>query len=245
MLQTARDFIEAAYALQREGRFNEAKEIYDRLLAHIDEPDPNVLLAYAYIQIDQGNKGLACYLLREALKRGFDTHPIAWSNLGLCYFEMGRELAAKECFSKAIACDPNCVEALANMSGWHINKDMAAEAEHYARRAVQVNPKHPQSHAHLAQALLEQGKFDEAWEHFRWRWDTPEMVKNKRPYKAPYWNGTDEVIKLAIHGEQGVGDEAPAGVVEGMVGAKYASCTKWLVLGAAVAWFWKRKKRSA
>ena len=205
-MREVREIIQQAFELQRSGRVGDAQEIYERLLIHLDQPDPNVLMAYGSALADAGLKGLGAHLLRGAIETGFGEYAPAWSNLGLCYFFSGREEAARRCYEHALELDGNSPEALANLAGTYINKARAKDAELWARKAIAANPDHPQGHSHLALALLEQGRFEEAWPEFRWRWETPEMVKNKRPYKCPKWDGKI-IHKLAIHGEQGVGDE--------------------------------------
>ena len=49
----------------------------------------------------------------------------------------------------------------------------------YMERALGLDPVHPAAHMHLALGLLEQGKFDQAWPHYEYRWDTVERVKEQ------------------------------------------------------------------
>jgi hypothetical protein len=64
----------------------------------------------------------------------------------------------------------------------------------------------PAARMHLGMGLLEQGRFQEAWMHYEFRWDTADRVNDQRPYTCPRWEG-EKVKTLAIHGEQGLGDE--------------------------------------
>ncbi len=86
-----------------------------------------------------------------------------------------------------------------------MNRDEPQKAEEYSRRALAVR-EHPAARMHLGLALLEQGRFDEAWPHYEARWDSAERRQWKRTYDSPKWDGS-HVRKLVIHGEQGLGDE--------------------------------------
>jgi hypothetical protein len=58
--------------------------------------------------------------------------------------------------------------------------------------------------SHKAIALLEKQDFKAGFELYKSRYNLPSFTK--REYNAPHWNG-ERVKLLAIHGEQGVGDE--------------------------------------
>ena len=204
-MRELRDIIQQAFDFQHAGNPAAAVEIFEKLLGD-GHNDPNIFLGYGVILSRDGYHGLASHMFRQSIEKGHAGYVGAWGNLGECYFRLGRDEAARQAYEKALECAPNDADVLARMSGWHLNRDRAKEAEHWGRKAVKADPNLPQAHSHLALALMEQGKFSEAWPHSKWRWEVPEMVKTKRPYKAPHWNGK-HVKTLAVHGEQGVGDE--------------------------------------
>jgi tetratricopeptide (TPR) repeat protein len=179
--------------------------IFDRLLCQMESPDPNILLGYGTILVAQQKFGVGISMLRTGLAV-YDKHPLAWCNLGVAYKFIGRDDLALAAYDRAIALDPNMPEVLAGIAGYWINKDSPQKVIDYSDRALKVNPMLPAARMHLGMGLLEQGRFQEAWMHYEFRWDTAERVNDQRPYKAPRWEG-ERVKTLAIHGEQGLGDE--------------------------------------
>lgn len=155
--------------------------------------------------ISQEKYGLGIALLQAAIAQAPEYAPI-WTNLACAYKHLGKDDLSLRAYEKALALEPNQPDTLAGMSGFWVNKGEPEKVVHYARHALEISHGHDAAHMHLALGLLEQGKFDEAWPHYEHRWETVERVKDKRPYNAPLWTG-QRVKTLAIHGEQGLGDE--------------------------------------
>jgi tetratricopeptide (TPR) repeat protein len=204
-LRTIQSCVEEAFAAHRNGDLRKAETIYDQLLCQLDKPDANVLFGMGTLLVSQQKYGLGIKLLEETLTLAPKFAPL-WTNLACAYKQTSRDDDALECYNKALALDPNAPDVLAGMAGFWINKAEPQRVVQYARQALAFDPDHHAAHMHLALGLLEQGKFDEAWPHYEHRWETPERVKDKRPYNAPRWTG-QRVHTLAIHGEQGLGDE--------------------------------------
>lgn len=208
-MRSVADIINQAFAYHREGRGPEAAVIYDKLLGMMDDPDPNLLMGYGLMLVQDGHNGLAKHLLKEAVSKLPDkpeTAP-AWCNLGVCLKHLDREEAAQECYAKSIELEPNNPQALSNMAGLYINSGSPEIAEAWARKAIALQPEYPQGHNHLALALMEQMRWNEAWPHWEYRWKLPENLKNVRDYGCSKWDGKSHVHTLVIHGEQGLGDE--------------------------------------
>lgn len=198
--------IEAAFVCQKEGRLGDAQNIYEQLLGHLDTPDPNALYQYGTMMAEQGLHGLAAYMFRGSLEHGFQDVPPVWCNLGYALKHFGRDKAALDCYLRAYDLNADAPATLVNLSGYYINRGEPEKAESYAKKGLRLDPENPQLHTHLGLSLLEQQRYAEAWPHYAYRWDIPDNIKNKRPYKAPKWTG-EKVGTLAIHGEQGIGDE--------------------------------------
>lgn len=204
-MRTALDIMQEAQALFDRGEVEQAAMIYDRLLCQMESPDPNILLGYGTILVAQQKFGVGISMLRTGLAV-YDKHPLGWCNLGVAYKFIGRDDLALAAYDRAIELDPNMPEVLAGIAGYWINKDSPQKVIDYSDRALKVNPMLPAARMHLGMGLLEQGRFQDAWMHYEFRWDTAERVNDQRPYKAPRWEG-EKVKTLAIHGEQGLGDE--------------------------------------
>ncbi len=196
---------EVAFSYHRNGDFQTAEDLYNQIICQIDKPDPNVFYGYGTLLVSQGKYGLGCILLQAALRDAPDFAP-GWTNLACAYKYMGRDDLALATYEKALSIDPNQVDTLAGLAGYWINKNAAQKVVDYATRAIEIDPEHHAAHMHLGMGLLEQGKYAQAWPHYEHRWDAPERAKDKRPFKAPKWDGSF-VNTLAIHGEQGLGDE--------------------------------------
>jgi hypothetical protein len=104
---------------------------------------------------------------------------------------------------KAVELAPTPI-ALSNLSGTYINDGQPELAIEWADEALKLEPKHPQARNHKALALLEMGRYEEGWAIYDARLDLPHF--HRRPYTCPMWDGKP-VKRLAIHGEQGLGDE--------------------------------------
>src|SRR5262252_4977738 len=199
------DIIREAVSLFNAKRYQESLAIYEKLLGHIDSPDFNMCLGlgsnYAYL----GKHALAVHFLRLAIDQYPHFAP-PWSNLGMALFTLGRRKEALNCYLKAIEVEPNHAPALANIAGWYINTGQPEKIIEYAARSLKADPKIAHGLTYMGFGLMELGEWEKAWPYYSHRWDLPEQVKHQRPYKAPLWDGKP-VKKLAIHGEQGLGDE--------------------------------------
>lgn len=203
--QEVRSIIEGAFGLHAQGRLEEAVQVYDKLLARIDYDDANLLYGYGTLLAEQGYPGIALQLLQRAVAVAPKACP-AWSNLGVAYRNVERLKDAEAAHAKAVELEPNNPLTLTNMAGAFVNRSMPDKVVEWGRKAIAADPEYADGHVHLALGLLEQGKFDEAWPHYEYRWKMAARKKDIRPYKAPQWKG-EYVTTLAIHGEQGLGDE--------------------------------------
>lgn len=160
--------------------------------------------------------------------------PGIWANLGSALKREGHTAEAEAAFLQALEYDRTNPHTLANYSGMFINAGQPEKAEALAREAIrcfeeQKVAAEPQlvkleiegqpdeetreggnefayhlARHHLALALLEQDKWEEAWTMYDERkkiegWQRPQ-------YPIPYWTG-QKTGTLLIHGEQGLGDE--------------------------------------
>ncbi len=204
-MRSVREIVEEAFMYHGRGDLDSAQQIYDQLLGQLDKPDPNVLYGYGTLLAQRQQYGLAVHVLRAAVQV-YPDHAATWCNLGNAAKYTGRDDEALKAFDKALTLEPNSVETIASLSGFWINKHEGEKVEQYARQALVIDPHSHPAKMHLAMGLLEQGKLEEAWPLYESRWETAERAKDKRPYQARRWTG-EKVKVLAIHGEQGLGDE--------------------------------------
>lgn len=203
-MQDIKAVTEKIFAAHREGNLDLAEAMYDQVLSQLTYPDPNILYGYGSLLVQREKFGTGVLLL-EAAARQYDKHAGIWTNLGVAYKYLGKDDLAMAAYERAYAIEPNAVEVLAGMSGYYVNRNASKKAEELARKAL-AKADHPAAHMHLGLALLEQGRFEEAWPEYEHRWNTAENLKKRRNYVSPVWDGRP-VKKLVIHGEQGLGDE--------------------------------------
>lgn len=202
-MQDLQAITERAFAAHRDGNLDLAEAIYDSLLSQLTAPDFNILYGYGSLMVQREKFGVGLSLLSTA-QTLFAKHPGLLCNMGVAYKYLGREGAALQCYQKALAIEQT-PEVLAGMAGYYVNRDSAKICERFARKSLEKGDL-PVAHMHLALALLEQGRHDEAWPHYEMRWESADRIKWKRHYNSPKWDGKP-VRKLVIHGEQGLGDE--------------------------------------
>jgi tetratricopeptide (TPR) repeat protein len=116
----AKAFFYAGVALTALGQFIEAKAAYYRALA-LDEQDFktwNNLAALLFDSLNQPVEGAKC------LAQAMQTDPgnkLGWANLASMYGQLGRHTQALNCSERALALDPELVEA-------HLHRARAAQA---------------------------------------------------------------------------------------------------------------------
>jgi Flp pilus assembly protein TadD len=107
----ARAFYYEGVALTSSGRFIDAETAYYRALA-LDEQDFKIwnnLAALLFDALNQPVEGAKCLAQAMQLDPG---NKLGWSNLASMYGQMGRHPQALDCAERALALDPEMVEAL-------------------------------------------------------------------------------------------------------------------------------------
>tara|TARA_S200002703_G_scaffold107486_1_gene93375 strand:+ start:1030 stop:2364 length:1335 start_codon:yes stop_codon:yes gene_type:complete len=188
----------------KEGRLNEAAFLYENLLGACPD-DPICLYLYGTLLSQQKKFGLAMTLLEKSTRIEPDELPEAWHNLGVAYRNEGHTEKARDAYREAIRLRPSA-ELWAMLSGSYINTGTPLKALEYAQNALDLKPDLAHGHNHMALGLLELGRYAEAWPHYEYRFALDTMSASARPFECPKWDGKP-VKRLAIHGEQGIGDE--------------------------------------
>lgn len=203
-MQRYLDVVEKAKNLHEQGKLRDAAYLYEHLLG-AQPNDAVVLYLYGTLCSQIKQYGLAITLLRAATQKAPKLSE-AWHNLGVTYRNEGHAEWARSAYRKAINLEPKNGDYIAMMSGAYINTGTPEAALTWADKALEINPDNCQARNNKALALLELGRYAEAWPYYRTRYELPHLVDNKRPYTCPKWAG-EATRKLAIHGEQGLGDE--------------------------------------
>jgi tetratricopeptide (TPR) repeat protein len=228
------DYAEAqfnyAVALNEAGKKDEAIAAYQKAIA----ARPDFAEAYSNLGLlltDTGRPAEAVILLKQAVRLN-DKFADAHNNLGLALVDLGRHEEAMASYEQALRlrpCDPDLHNNLGTVLAASGRLD---EALGSFQLALWLNPNHAGAHWHRALTLLHQGKFEEGWQEYEWRWKR----KRARPRKMaqPRWDGsklTDKTILLYC--EQGLGDAIQfvryARLVKERVGTVILECGRPLI----------------
>ncbi len=178
------------------------------------------------------DEAVACYRKAVGLAPGMgEIH----NNLGNSLMALGLFAEAVDCYFQAasiLTASPvplaACATALQAMG-------KIAEAETVCRRAVRLDPAFAAGHWNLALNLLLQGRYEEGWQEYEWRWRKPDFTSPSRHTDIPLWDGSPLYGKtILLHAEQGFGDAIQfiryAPLVVGRGGTVLIECHPQLVL---------------
>ncbi len=145
---------------QKEGRIEEAERIYLRVLR--DTPrQVDALRLLAQIASGAGHTDDAEHLLQEAIRIAPD-FLLAILDLGQLYKEEDRYAEALGCFDRAIALEPNRVQAHFMRAGTLARASFTPEAAAAYRHCLQLRPKHAGAMLGLGHVLKASGDFEGA-----------------------------------------------------------------------------------
>jgi Flp pilus assembly protein TadD len=198
------DVIKEAGGYHKAGQFEQAAFLYENLLGAVPN-DAVLLFLYGTLCSQVQRFGSAITFLKRSVELAPELNE-AWHNLGVALRNEGHGEEARQAYGRAISLDPDNPDLMAMMAGSFINEGEPEKALAWAEKALAIDPDQIHGINHKALALLELGRFSEAWEPYRARFALPNLSASPRPYECPEWDGKP-VKKLAIHGEQGLGDE--------------------------------------
>jgi tetratricopeptide (TPR) repeat protein len=153
-------WFEAAAALQRQGRWGEAEQLYRSILA-LDQNHFAALHNLVYLRLQQGRREEAARLLRKALKIQPKSAE-AQNTLGLVLHTGGQFREAALCFEKALKFDPSHANAHNNLGASLHLLDRHDRAIDCYRRALALNPRYPDAYRNLGNALQAVGQIEDA-----------------------------------------------------------------------------------
>jgi hypothetical protein len=195
------EFLREGEALLQAHKWQEAAKIFDAVLSKqpkIAEAANGLGIAHHHL----GNIGSAIAAFSHATLVAQE-HPDVWANFGATLRFAGHIEWGRAAYERALKVAPNHAGALNGMCGSYVNEGNPAEGVRWGERAVAAPDAPLPAHLNLALCLMELGRWDEAWPHWRRR-VVPGCVE--RHYPGDRWRGED-VDWLIVHGEQGLGDE--------------------------------------
>ena len=152
----------------QQGRLDEAAALYE-LAGRLDPHSPKVPYNLGIVREGQGDLEGAIARYRDAVRLEPEW-PDAHNNLGVTLFKTGRVEEAKREFEATLRLHPGDIEAELNLGRIAVEGEDWEEAGRHYRAAAAAATETRQSivaHTGLAAALVNQGKFSEAIEHYR------------------------------------------------------------------------------
>lgn len=131
-----------------------------------------------------------------------------WINLGRCADDLWRPEEAIECYHKALGLirfPAQKVTALNNLAAVLLQNGRFREAEPYCRQGLEIKPDDRQTLHNLGLCQLARREWAEGWRNYSNSVGGPARLRTVYN-DEPHWDGT-KGLKLALTGEQGLGDE--------------------------------------
>ncbi|MCC6511926.1 MAG: tetratricopeptide repeat protein [Pirellulaceae bacterium] len=191
------------WALHQQKKFAEAEGIYRRVIAQAkDNANAWCYLGIALHDQRQFEQSIAAYRQALMLQPNF---PVALNNLGNSLRYTSEIDEADRCFEQAIQQKPDYLNAYKNRGTLHVWTGDIARGLHWYEQALKINPNEAELHRNLGVIYLLQGRFEDGWREYRWRWQVGDL--HRPNISAPVWDGSDpkgKTILLCV--EQGLGD---------------------------------------
>jgi tetratricopeptide (TPR) repeat protein len=188
---------------QSRGETDKALKCYGRAVSM----DPTLAEAHynmGTIVKEKGDLQRAVELFRTALQHKPDFFEACY-NLANTLKESRLLEEAVQTYERALLINPLHTEAHNNLGVALHDRQQPEKAVDSFRQALHLDPAYAKAHWNLSLALLLDGKFNEGWREYEWRWKTGDIPC--REYYRPLWDGTVEPGRtVLIHAEQGFGD---------------------------------------
>ena len=206
------DYVEAysnmGTALQALNNYQAAVDIYHKAIV----VKPEYAMAYCNLgvalkEVRQSEKAVIAYLRAAHIQPDYDW---AYANLSAVLLDLGKEEEAIVAADKAIAIKYELPIAHFNKGSSYKAMARLEEAEQCFRDSIRINADFVEGHFTLAQVLLQQGKFDEGWREYEWRWRLGQYnwwTNIHGEFTRPRWNGEElNGRTVLLYAEQGLGD---------------------------------------
>lgn len=162
-----------ASALHRQGRLDDAEEVYRQIMAARDD-HPDCLHFLGVLMHQRGDHGAAEALIRRSIAL-VDRPSGQWNNLGNVFMETGRVDDALECYEQSLRVHPDCVEAWSNLGALYRAKGRITDAVNAACRVITLDPRHVGARRLMGYAYARLGELDKAVQVYRdWLADEPD-----------------------------------------------------------------------
>ncbi len=191
--------------LREMGRRDEASEACERALA-LDPANTAALCILGCLKGDARDYEGAAEMLEKALALCPNHFPARFQ-MGWVLFHLGRLEEALEADDRAIALDGTIAAAHLNRGYTLMKLGRLPDAEASLLKALDLDEGLVLAHWTLAFVRLLDGRFEEAWPDYGWRWQISDARPHQRHFLQPLWSGEHfEGRTLLVWAEQGFGD---------------------------------------
>lgn len=176
-----------------------------------DPTDPEALNIIAYIMLNTDKCAIAYPILRY-LTTIEPQNSLSWLNMGMACSDLWRYNEAIRAYKKGVKYardDRQKSMQCVNMSSVMVDHGEFADAEGWARKAIELEPTSVKGHANLGFCQLAQRKWKEGWKNYRYCIDS-EWRPLVQFNDEPLWDGQSKG-RICIYAEQGLGDEISFG----------------------------------
>ncbi|BBK33727.1 tetratricopeptide repeat protein [Stella humosa] len=160
------------------------------------------LLAAALLRLGDIDRALA--VLAPAAAAAPDDAPLQATH-AVALVRAERLAEAAEAAERATRRDPSLVPAWMNLGTARRLQGDNAGALAATDEAVRRQPDLAEAHVNRALALLSLGRMDEGWTEHDWYWRQAHTPP--RPLPQPWWDGSAVQGRIAVWGDQGIGDQ--------------------------------------
>ena len=202
-----RPSIEAAAALYRAGRVDEAHAAAQALLS-ADPRDFNALHLLGTIAVQRGDAE-DCVALYDRALAIVPGHAEAHGNRGIAWRMLGQPALALEDYGRAIEADPRSFNALTLRGVLFAALGRESEARADYERALALNPRHAPAIYNRGLLDLAQGRYAAGFNAYELRFSTTPPTSIHRSFGLPRLRPEDlgSGRRVAIWREQGLGDQ--------------------------------------
>jgi hypothetical protein len=187
----------------RVGNLQEASQGYNQILNR--EPyNPGILYLLGDIAVRQGCNGIGINLLATSISIRPSVE--AYTALGVAYRHENFYAEAENAWREGLKIQETA-ELYNNIASIYSDHGEPVKALALVDKSLELAPGNPNARWNKSLALLTQQRWDEAWPHHDCRFNASvQTTSTRRNHGCPLWEG-QHVGHLAVHGEQGLGDE--------------------------------------
>lgn len=195
--------------------FEKSIEIYESALSIFNNKEILEViytnLSGTYLDIKNNVFGEDYSKVREFAKNALKINPknyIALNNLAMSYLFELKHKETENLLNEVIKIKPNFADAYKNLGSLYAHLGNHEKSEEHLKFNLTLEPNDKSKNLLLAECLLFQNKFKEAWHYYEDRWhDQGAADKTKPKFSKQIWNpkfGFD--CEILIWAEQGIGD---------------------------------------